>query len=117
MWVADGLGQTASRVDSDTGSVDAIARLGGAPRSLATGRGRIWATVAGGRLVQFDARSGRVLASADVGGEPGAVVADGTRVWTTSLDTPSSHRGGTLRVQTDELSECACFDPVDYPYA
>ena len=116
VWVANGLDETAFRINAETGAVDAVAQLGGAPRSLAAGVGsRIWATLAGGRLVQFDARSGRMLATSTVGGEPAAVVADGSNVWMTSLDDPSSHRGGTLRVQTDELSECACFDPADYP--
>jgi peptide/nickel transport system substrate-binding protein len=115
VWVANALDDTAAHVNSDTGSVDEVARLGGAPRSLAAGAGRIWATLAGGGLVQFDARSGHVLRSSHVGGEPAAVVADGANVWVTSLDGAASHRGGTLRVETAELSECACFDPVDYP--
>ena len=115
VWAANGLDGTASRIDAETGKVDALAQLGGAPRSLATRGGRIWATLAGGWLAQFDARSGQVLARSHVGGEPAAVVADGSNMWMTSLDDAATHRGGTLRVETDELSECACFDPADYP--
>ena len=115
VWAANGLDGTASRINAETDKVEALVQLGGAPRSLAASGGRIWAALAGGRLVQFDARSGQVLARSYVGGEPAAVVADGSNMWMTSLDDAASHRGGTLRVETDELSECACFDPADYP--
>jgi DNA-binding SARP family transcriptional activator/ABC-type transport system substrate-binding protein len=115
IWVANVLDDTASRIDARSGSIDAVAQLGGTPRSLAVGSGTIWATLAGGSLVQFDALSGRIRAASHVGGEPAAVVVAGSNVWMTTLDGAASHRGGTLRIETAEISECACFDPTDYP--
>jgi len=115
VWVANTLDGTVSRIDPGSGSVDAVVRLGGAPRSLAVGGGNVWATLAGGRLVQFDARSGRLVATSRIGGEPAAVVANGSSAWVTTFDAAATHRGGTLRLETAELSECVCFDPLDYP--
>ena len=115
VWIANGLDQTASRIDPRSGAVDRVVPLGGQPRSLAATGHVIWAALAEGRVVKLDARSGRVIASGRVGAEPSAVVADQSGVWLTTLDDASSHRGGTLRVSTSEVSECACFDPADYP--
>ena len=115
VWIANGLDQTASRIDPRSGAVDHVVPLGGQPRALAARGHVIWASLADGRLVKLDARSGRVVVSARVGGAPSAVVADQSGVWLTTLDDASSHRGGTLRVSTNEVSSCPCFDPADYP--
>jgi peptide/nickel transport system substrate-binding protein len=115
VWVANTLDGTVSRIDPGSGSVDAVLRLGSAPRSLAVGHGNVWATLADGRLVQFDAQSGRLTSTSTIGGEPAAVVANGSSAWVTTFDSAASHRGGTLRLDTTELSECVCFDPLDYP--
>jgi peptide/nickel transport system substrate-binding protein len=115
VWVANTLDGTISHIDAASGSVEDVVRLGGAPRSLAVDHGNLWATLAGGRLVQFDAQSGRLMSTSKIGGDPAAVVANGSSAWVTTLDSAASHRGGTLRLDTTELSDCACFDPLDAP--
>jgi YVTN family beta-propeller protein len=115
VWVANTLDGTISRIDPGSGSVATVVRPGGSPRSLAVGNGNVWATLAGGQLAQLDARSGRLVATSRIGGEPAAVVADGASAWVTVFDSAATHRGGTLRLTTSEISECVCFDPLDYP--
>jgi DNA-binding SARP family transcriptional activator/ABC-type transport system substrate-binding protein/streptogramin lyase len=115
VWVANALDGTVSRIDPRSGAVDAVLRLGSAPSSLAVDHGSVWATLADGRLVEFDARSGRLTSSSTIGGKPAAVVPNGSSAWVTTLDSAASHRGGTLRLDTAEISECVCFDPADYP--
>jgi peptide/nickel transport system substrate-binding protein len=114
VWVANAQDGTVSRVDPARGTVDATVSVGGAPRSLAAGSGTIWVAVAGGGLVQIDARSARLLRTSAIGGEPAAVVADGSGAWVATRATPLSHRGGTLRVMAgDDVFACACVEPLD----
>jgi DNA-binding SARP family transcriptional activator/ABC-type transport system substrate-binding protein len=114
LWVANAQDGTVSRVDLARGVVDATVTVGGAPRSLAAGRETVWAAVAGGRLVQIDARSARVIRTSPVGVEAAAVADDGSNAWVTTLASPSSHRGGTLRVVIgDDVFACACVEPLD----
>jgi ABC-type transport system substrate-binding protein/DNA-binding SARP family transcriptional activator len=115
VWIANEVDQTASRIDPGSGAVDHVVPLGGQPRALAATGHVIWGSLAEGTVVKLDARSGRVIATRRVGGEPSAVVAAPSGVWLTTLDDAASHRGGTLRVATSEISECPCFDPADYP--
>jgi ABC-type transport system substrate-binding protein/DNA-binding SARP family transcriptional activator len=115
VWVANTLDGTVSRIDAASGSVDDVVQLGGAPRSLAVGHGYLWAALARGRLVQVDAQSGHLMSTATIGGDPAAVIANGSSAWVTTFDSAASHRGGTLRLDVAELSECVCFDPLDYP--
>jgi peptide/nickel transport system substrate-binding protein len=112
VWVANREDGTLSRIDPAHAVVDATVPLGGPPISLAAGAGILWATLANGRVAKVDARSARVLQTTRLGGEPAAVVSEGPNAWVATLAAPSSHRGGTLRLESDVLSECRCLDPL-----
>jgi YVTN family beta-propeller protein len=114
VWVANTQDGTVSRVDPARGTVDATVSVGGEPRSLAAGDGIVWVAVAGGRLVQIEARSARLRRTTAIGGEPAAVVAHGSGAWVATLASPLSHRGGTLRVLAgDDVFACPCVEPLD----
>ncbi len=114
VWVANEQDGTVMRVDPARGAVDATVSVRGTPRSLASGNGTVWAAVAGGRLVQIDARSARVIRTSTTGGELAAVAADGPNAWVATLASPLSHRGGTLRlVIGDDVFGCSCVEPLD----
>lgn len=113
VWVANTEDRTLSRIDSAGGVVDATLQVGGPPVGLAAGGGTVWATTANGRLLRIDPRSARILRATLLGGRPAAVAAVGQHAWVAMLATPSAHRGGTLRLETDDLSDCGCVDPLE----
>jgi YVTN family beta-propeller protein len=112
VWVANTGDGTLSRIDVTRGLEDLVIPLGGSPTTVAVGEAAVLVGLSNGRLVQVDPRSGRVVQTSEVGGGSAAVVAVGQNAWVTTLAAPTSHRGGTLRVETDELSECGCLDPL-----
>ena len=113
VWVANTEDATISRIDPAGALVDATLQVGGAPIALAGGNGALWVTTADGRLLRIDPRSTRTVQATLLGGRPAAVAAVGQDAWVAMLAPPSVHRGGTLRVETDELSECGCVDPLE----
>ena len=113
IWVANTDDGTLSRIDAARGVVDATVALDGSPLALAAGGGALWATLSDGRLVHVDGRTARAIRTLAVGGQPAAVAAAGSRAWVAILPPSESHRGGTLRIATDELSECGCLDPLE----
>ena len=112
VWVANAQDGTLSRIDPARGLVDATLSVGGSPVSLAAGDGIIWVTLSNGRIVQVADGPPRVVQNTMVGGTPAAVVADGSSAWVATLSARTDHRGGTLRVEADQVSSCGCLDPL-----
>ena len=111
VWVANRQDSTVSRIDP-TGTVDATVPVGGAPTSLSMGDGTVWATLANGGVARIDVRTARLLPTVAVGGSPAAAVASGGGAWIATLDATAAHRGGTLRVEVDDMFDCECTDAI-----
>jgi DNA-binding SARP family transcriptional activator/ABC-type transport system substrate-binding protein len=112
VWVANSQDGTVSRIAPESDAVLWSAPVGAAPSGLAADGDAVWVAVAGsGELVRLD-RDGHVLRRIEVGNAPAAAVVAPDGVWVTVLASAEAHRGGTLRVEASELSECRCIDPA-----
>ena len=100
------------RIDPARVAVDATVRVGGPPTSLTIGAGTVWATLANGEVATIDEQTAQLGHTFPVGGSPAAAVALGDGAGRDGGAT-ASHRGGTLRIETGEVFDCACADPRD----
>jgi YVTN family beta-propeller protein len=95
VWVTSQASGTVSRLDPDTGSVEAVIDVGGLPFSVATGDGSVWvADLAGGTVSRIDPSTNEVTATVEVGARPGTVSVGTGVVWVTD---PSN--AAVLRIQ------------------
>jgi YVTN family beta-propeller protein len=101
-WVANRQDATVSRIDPATDVVTDTVGVGRDPSAIAVGEGGVWvANPTDGRVSRIDPATRRAAQTIRVNSSPTAIaVADGS-VWTAALAAPASHRGGTLRVETD----------------
>lgn len=102
LWVANAEDGTVTRIDPSTGTVTGTVRLGGSPVALTAGAEAAWAADAGGTVERIDASTTDVTATFEVGNAPRVLAADGDGVWVGVQASPASHRGGTLRVVSEQ---------------
>lgn len=97
VWVADTPAGTLLRFDPGSGTVRPHS-VGQAPVGVAYGAGAVWvANSLDGTVARVDPESGSV-AHVHVGSVPTALATTTDAVWSTVEPSPSSHRGGTLRM-------------------
>ena len=112
VWVANAQDGTVTRIAPESDVKLWSMPVGAAPSGLAVDGDNVWVAVAGsGELVRLDG-DGHVLRKIEVGNAPAAAAVTPDGVWVTTLASADTHRGGTLRVETSELSECRCIDPA-----
>ena len=101
VWVANRQGATVSRIDPATDAVTDRIPVGKDPTAVAVGEGFVWVASGGdGAVSRIDPTRRRRTRTVAVESSPTAIaVADGS-VWTAAIAPASSHRGGTLRVET-----------------
>ena len=111
LWVANSIDGTVSRIDAATNSVAATVHVGNDPKAIAVGADGVFvADTAGSALVQLDPRAVGVRRTIPLGNSPQALVVNGKQVWVSAAASPSSHRGGTLRVALAD--DNGSFDPA-----
>ena len=113
VWVANRQDGTVSRIDPATDAMTDVMPVGRGPSAIAAGDGGVWvADSSDATVTRIDPNTRRVANIVRVTSSPSAIaVADGS-VWTAVKAPPASHRGGTLRVQTQFLLG---GDPQDDP--
>jgi YVTN family beta-propeller protein len=117
LWVANAQDGTVSRVDPEAGSVVDTIPTGTNPRALAVNQGAVWvANADDGTLTEIDIATGDLDRRIELASSPIAIASAGGSIWATTVQTPASHRGGTLRVEFGSLWYCGetktkCFDP------
>ena len=101
VWVANRQGATVSRIDPATDAVTDTIPVGKDPTAVVVGEGAVWVASGGdGAVSRIDPATRRRTRTVAVESSPSALaVADGA-VWTAAIAPASSHRGGTLRVET-----------------
>jgi ABC-type transport system substrate-binding protein/class 3 adenylate cyclase/DNA-binding beta-propeller fold protein YncE len=115
LWVANADDGTVTRLDGTTQQQQLIP-VGRRPSGLSYADGIIWVTTAAG-VTRID--PSLHVSSTSTRGVPVAAVQAGGRVWVAALASPSSHRGGILRVAhatKDFEPGFGPFDPAVAPY-
>jgi len=101
VWVANRLDGTVSRIDPDTNSVTALS-TGEGPSGVAATADAVWVAN------EFDGTISRITTGTPevrtiaVGNAPSALAAAGDTLWVAVRARAPSHRGGTLRVVSDQ---------------
>ncbi|HEY7073958.1 MAG TPA: ABC transporter substrate-binding protein, partial [Solirubrobacteraceae bacterium] len=113
VWVVNRQDATVMQIDPTTDAVTGLTRVGRDPSAIAAGDGGVWVADGGAATVtRIDPATRRPAAPIAVRSSPTAIaVADGS-VWTAVDAAPASHRGGTLRVETQFFF---APDPQDDP--
>ena len=110
VWVANRRDGTVSRIDPATDSVTETVRVGKAPSAVTIGAGAVWVANGGdGTVSRIDPETRQVVDTIEISGSPSALAVAAGSVWATTLASPSSHRGGTLRLAWPALDR---IDPV-----
>jgi ABC-type transport system substrate-binding protein/class 3 adenylate cyclase len=115
VWVANADDGTITRLDPSTQEEHPIL-VGRDPSGVSYGDGSVWVTTAAG-VVRID--KSLHVSSTFTGSIPLASTQAEGRVWVAALASPSSHRGGTVRVAyaTDDFGPgYGPFDPAVAPY-
>lgn len=115
VWVANADDGTVTRLDPSTQREQPIL-VGREPSGVSYADGTVWVTTRAG-VVRID--TSLRVSSTSTGSTPLASTQADGRIWVASLASPSSHRGGTLRVAyaTDDFGPgLGPFDPAVAPY-
>jgi len=88
IWISDGSGGNAVRVDADTRQVTARVAIGGQLGGIAASGSAVWVSVFdSGQVVRFDPATNTVVARITVGGQPTSIAVDAAgQVWVGNLD-------------------------------
>jgi peptide/nickel transport system substrate-binding protein len=117
LWVANTLAGTVSKIDPERDSVVATVPLGreDGPSEVAAGGGRVWVSNEfAGTVVGIDPRREKRVSRVHVGYRPqGLALADGA-LWVGVRASGAGHRGGTLRVVTQQRFTAGHFFPGSY---
>ena len=109
VWIANRQDANVWRIDPASGSAESV-RVGREPSAIAAGAGAVWVADSGGGTVTRIDPATLATEEIDVGNRPVAIGVDGESVWTAALASVESHRGGTLRVESEELET---LDPAE----
>jgi YVTN family beta-propeller protein len=117
LWVANTLAGTVSKIDPQRGRVVATVPLGpgDGPSDVAGSAGTVWVSNEfAGTVVGIDPRRGRAVSRLHVGYRPqGLALVDGA-LWVGVRASGAGHRGGTLRVVTQQRFAAGHFVPGSY---
>ena len=111
IWVANNLDGTVSKVDPQTGDIRAGVPVGESPNALAAVGRSIWvANEFAGTLVPLDPDTNGLGRQVRAGGSVAAIVGTGDGLWAAVGPSPTSHRGGTLRIASQDRT--TTYDPA-----
>jgi peptide/nickel transport system substrate-binding protein len=117
LWVANTLAGTVSKIDPEHDRVAATVPLapGDGPSDLAASAGTVWVSNEfAGTVVGIDPRRVKAVRRVRVGYRPqGLALVDGA-LWVGVRASGAGHRGGTLRVVTQQRFTAAHFFPGSY---
>ncbi|HJV04531.1 MAG TPA: ABC transporter substrate-binding protein, partial [Actinomycetota bacterium] len=103
LWVANAEDGTVTRIDPVTGAVMGTERVGEEPVALASAGDAVWvATARDGAVVRLDPETAEVQDVYEVGNEPRSLTGTDEGVWVGVEASPAVHRGGTLRLVSEE---------------
>ena len=98
VWVANTADGTLTRITPKHDDATRVVPLGGRPTGVTFARGTVWATITQpNRIARIDPAT-LAVTKTTLASPPQAITHVGDRLWVTSLASPASHRGGTLRV-------------------
>ena len=101
-WIANRQDATVSRVDPATDAVTDIVKVPRDPSAIAAGEGGVWvANATDGTVSRIDPATRRTAETIAVRSSPSAIAVVDGKLWMAALAAPATHRGGTLRVETD----------------
>lgn len=110
VWVVNGLDGTISRIDPQRDVVTDTLPVGDGPIDLAFAGGRLWVAIEhAGTLIEVDPLRRRILRTVRPGGRPQTLTAAKGRLLVGVAPNGVQHRGGTLRLLTEEPG----FDSLD----
>jgi ABC-type transport system substrate-binding protein/class 3 adenylate cyclase len=100
IWVANFLDGTVDRIDSASGSIDRSFPVGAGPSGLAISGGSVWISKASeGAVERLDPETGDAE-TIRLGSEAAGIAAGSTALWVGVRGAQSTHRGGTLNVES-----------------
>jgi peptide/nickel transport system substrate-binding protein len=103
IWVANSLDGTVFKVDPQTGHVRDAVPVGESPNALAAVGGSIWvANEFAGTVVPLDPDTGRAGHRVQAEGSVAGIVGTRDTLWAAIGPSPTSHRGGTLRIASKD---------------
>jgi YVTN family beta-propeller protein len=103
VWVANSGDGSISRVDPGGHRVTQVIDVGGVPTGLAVAGHNLWIADASGAITRLDIQDpSRPVARIATSSAPQAITAAGDDVWFVTRAATASHRGGTLRVVSQE---------------
>jgi YVTN family beta-propeller protein len=109
IWVANFLDGTVDRIDPAIGSIDQTFPVGASPSGLAISRGSVWISNASeGAVERLDPETGDAE-TIRLGSQAAGIAAGSNALWVGVRGAQSTHRGGTLRVE----SLVSLMDPID----
>jgi ABC-type transport system substrate-binding protein/class 3 adenylate cyclase len=109
IWVANFLDGTVDRIDPATGSIDRTFAVGAGPSGLAISRGGVWISKAPEGAVEWlDPETGDAE-TIRLGSQAAGIAAGSNALWVGVRGAQSTHRGGTLSVE----SLVYLMDPID----
>jgi YVTN family beta-propeller protein len=113
VWVANREDGTVSEIDPAKNTEVARLPVGREPASIAVGGDSVWVANEGDdTITRLDRREGRWSdVTLPLGSSPHALTFAGGAVWASMRPSPTSRRGGVLRVESDP-SVCRCIDPA-----
>lgn len=112
VWVANNLDGTVSRIDPERAVVVDTVPVGIAPNGIVVDDEAVWVTdEVAGTLVRIDPRAG-VPSRRPLGGRPKGLAAAGGSLWVAVQPGDDAHRGGTLRLLTEEIRDFDLPDPA-----
>ncbi len=117
LWVANTLADTVSEIDPERGRVVATVPLrpGDGPSDVMAGAGMVWVSNEfAGTVVGIDPRLGKAVSAVHVGYRPQGLALVDRSLWVGVRASGAGHRGGTLRVVTQQRFSAGHFAPGSY---
>jgi peptide/nickel transport system substrate-binding protein len=113
LWIANTLDSTVSRIDPRSNRVIATIPVGAGPIALAVASDGIWvANEFDNTLALISPQTNRVERMLRLGQRPAGVAVSARAVLVTVGASPASHRGGTLRLVSDQFPS-GSLDPLN----
>jgi ABC-type transport system substrate-binding protein/DNA-binding beta-propeller fold protein YncE len=122
LWVANTLAGTVSKIDPERNSVVAAVPLkpGDGPSDVVAADDKVWVSNEfAGTVVGIDPRREKPVSSVRVGYRPQGLALAGGALWVGVRASGAGHRGGTLRVVTEQRFTVGHFFPgsyITFPY-
>jgi len=102
IWVANSQAGTVMKISPASNEVTGTLETGGSPSQVAAAGGQVWIGDPGtNTVIRIDTDDGGSIAGrTDIGNTPRAIATDGDNIWVTTRASATSHRGGTLTVES-----------------